>query len=270
MLSRALAAVPILAALTVAVLPAQSATDARWLAQCREHWDDWGAKQCEVRVVPLAAGGTIGVDPGPNGAVAVEGWARDSIAVHARIETHAAAEEEALALARELRIVTSGTTIRASGPSAGHRRSWGVSFVIYAPRRSDLRLDTHNGPIAVRDVTGHMTLEAYNGPLSLDGVGGDVHAHTVNGPLDVVLTGARWDGAGLDAETTNGPVHLAIPEGYAAQLELGTVNGPMNVAFPLTITIQGRVGRRITTTLGAGGPPVRVVTTNGPVDIVRN
>lgn len=69
-----------------------------------------------------------------------------------------------------------------------------------------MRLDTHNGPIAVRAVTGRMTLQADNGPVSLDGVGGDVPARTINGPLHVVLTGARWDGAGLDAETTNGPV----------------------------------------------------------------
>ncbi len=270
MVSRALVALPILAALTVAVLSAQSATDARWLSQCREHGDEWRVTHCEVRVVTLAGGGTIAVDPGVNGAVAVEGWARDSIEVHARIETHAAAEDAAVALAREVRIVTSGTTIGASGPKAGHRESWGVSFVLYAPRRSDLRLDTYNGPIAVRDMTGRMTLQAHNGPVSLDGVGGDVHAHTVNGPLHIVLTGARWEGARLDAETTNGPVHLAIPEGYGAELELGTVNGPMSVAFPLTITIQGRIGRRITTTLGAGGPPVRVVTTNGPVEVGRH
>jgi hypothetical protein len=95
--SRAFAAVPILAALTVTVLAAQSAADARWLSQCREHWDEWRVQHCEVRIVTLAAGGTIGVDPGPNGAVAVEGWERDSIEVHARIETHAAAEEAAVA-----------------------------------------------------------------------------------------------------------------------------------------------------------------------------
>ncbi len=145
-----------------------------------------------------------------------------------------------------------------------------MSFVIYAPRRSDLRLDTQNGPIGVRDVAGRMALTAYNGPVSLDGVSGDVRARTTNGPIDVTLTGERWEGAGLDAETTNGPVELAIPESYSAKLEFGTVTGPMTVAFPLTVTIQGRVGRRITTTLGAGGAPVRAVTTNGPVEIRRN
>jgi len=221
---------PVLLALCVRVLDAQSAADARWIAQCRDHSGDWQVKHCEARVVTLAKGGAITVDPGENGGVTVEGWTRDSIEVHARR----------------------------------------VSFVIYAPRRSDLTLDTHNGPICVRDVTGRMALTAYNGPVSLDGVGGDVHARTTNGPIDIELTGERWEGAGLDAETTNGPLELAIPESYSARLEFGTVNGPMSVGFPLTVTIQGRVGRRITTTLGAGGAPVRAVTTNGPVEIRRN
>jgi len=141
---------------------------------------------------------------------------------------------------------------------------------VFVPRRSDLKLDTYNGPIAVTEVSGRMTVTAYNGPVALRAVGGDVHARTTNGPLDIELTGARWDGMGLDAETTNGPVDLTIPEGYSAQLEFGTVNGPMTVEFPLTVTIQGRVGRRITTVLGQGGPTIRAVTTNGPVAIRRN
>jgi len=45
------------------------------------------------------------------------------------------------------------------------------------------------------------------------------------------------------------------------------VNGPMNLAFPLTVTIQGHMTNRIHTTLGDGGAPVRVVTTNGPLTI---
>ena len=44
----------------------------------------------------------------------------------------------------------------------------------------------------------------------------------------------------------------------------------MTVEFPLTVTIQGRLGRRITTPLGKGGPTIQAVTTNGPVAIRRN
>ncbi len=253
-----------------ASLRSQSAADARWMAQCRDRDDAWRAKACEVRVTSLAKGGVVTVDPGRNGAVAVEGWDRDSIEVHARIEAEGATDADAAALARGVKIMTSGTTIGAEGPEAGRRQSWSVSFVVYVPRQSDLKLDTYNGPIGVRDVTGRMTLTAYNGPISLTGAGGDVRARTTNGPLDIELVGKHWEGTGLDAETTNGPVSLAVPDDYSAQLEFGTVNGPMTVGFPLTVTIQGRVGRRISTRLGSGGVPIRVVTTNGPVEIQRH
>jgi hypothetical protein len=83
----------------------------------------------------------------------------------------------------------------------------------------------------------------------------------------VELSGTQWDGAGLDAETVNGPVTLTVPSGYNAELETGTVNGPFTSDVPITMTIRGRVGRPFIGTLGQGGPPVRVLTTNGPVRI---
>jgi DUF4097 and DUF4098 domain-containing protein YvlB len=85
----------------------------------------------------------------------------------------------------------------------------------------------------------------------------------------VKLTGARWEGAGLDAETMNGPADLRIPEDYNAKIDFGTINGPMSVGFPLTVTINGRITDRISTTLGTGGAPIRVVTTNGPMTVRR-
>ena len=56
---------------------------------------------------------------------------------------------------------------------------------------------------------------------------------------------------------------------YNAELETGTVNGPMSIDFPMTVTLQGRIGRSLTTTLGSGGPPVRVTTQNGPLTVRR-
>ena len=46
------------------------------------------------------------------------------------------------------------------------------------------------------------------------------------------------------------------------------MNGPMMLDIP--VTVQGRLDfHHIATDIGAGGPPVRAVTTNGPVT-VRN
>lgn len=264
-------AASLIAALAPAALAAQVDSE-RWLERCRrDDSDDERSKYCEVRESAMRpVRGSLVVDPGRNGGVAIRGWADDSIAVFAKIQAWAESDDEARELARGVRIVTGDAGIRAEGPSrTGRREGWAVSFEVYVPHRTDLNLATENGPLGVRNVTGRMTLEAHNGPVSLAGVGGSVRARVQNGPLHVELTGTRWDGEGLDAETVNGPVDLEIPEAYSARLETGTVNGPMHTDFPLTVTIQGRVSRRITATLGQGGAPVRVVTTNGPLTIRR-
>lgn len=269
------------AALTLpsAILKAQDSDD-EWLDDCRhdswrhDSWRDTRVKHCEIRETGIRVRGRSGaltVDPGRNGGVQIVGWDRDSIGVTARIQVNARTEDDAQAIARDIRIEAAASTVRAAGPEAtGRNQSWSVSFVVQVPRRSDLSIATENGPLTVRDVTGRMELSTQNGPLALIGVAGDVHARAQNGPLVVKLTGARWDGAGLDAETQNGPADLRIPEGYNATLDFGTVNGPMMVGFPLTVTINGRLTDRISTTLGEGGAPIRVMTTNGPMTVRRH
>ncbi len=238
-----------------------------WLAQCHDHWND-RPRVCVVRETGFhPAGGTLTIDPSENGGVSVSGWDRDSIGVIAKIEAQAGTESAAQAIADGIQIEAAGRGIAARGPETGYRTSWAVSFDVYVPRHTDLSLETVNGPLSVEEVVGAMQLHAQNGPITLRAVGGDVTARVQNGPLSVELTGSRWDGPGLDAESQNGPVSLGIPDGYNARLETGTVNGPMSLSFPLTVTIQGRITNRIHTTLGDGGAPVRVVTTNGPLTI---
>ena len=262
-----------LAALTLAGSAAaqrgRRADNDDWLEHCRENSGrNDHVNYCEVRELGMrATDRPLAVDAGQNGGVAVAAWDRDSILVSARIQAQASSEDEARDIARDIRIETSGGTVRADGPSFGRGRSWSVSFEVFAPERTDLRLDTYNGPIAVDGVSGRMELRAHNGPVALDHVGGDVHARTTNGPLRIKLDGRRWQGAGLDAETTNGPVVLVIPGDYSARLETGTTNGPMSIDFP--ITVQGRLSNHLSLELGSGGPPVRAITTNGPVTVRR-
>ena len=273
----------VLFALTAVPGPVRAQDDERderdnhdeWLDDCRRGDFGWRRRDrqyrhCEMRDAGISKPqGALRVDPGRNGGVGVRAWDRDSIDIVAKIQVQAGSEEEAEQLAREIRIVTSGGTIRAEGPSTSGDDWWSVTFDVYAPRNMDLDLATENGPLSVHGMSGSMSLSAHNGPVALHGVSGDVHARVRNGPLSVVLSGNRWEGVGLDAETVNGPVVLTIPDGYSAKLETGTVNGPMSVDFPMTVTIQGRLSHRINTTLGSGGAPVRVVTTNGPLVIKR-
>ena len=96
---------------------------------------------------------------------------------------------------------------------------------------------------------------------------GDVEGHTTNGGIDVDLDGTSWQGGGLDVETTNGGVRLAIPAQYNAHLETGTTNGNVRIDFP--VTMQGRIDRSFSTDLGSGGATLRVHTSNGGVRITK-
>ena len=242
---------------------------ARWLANCRDDGDDDRVRYCEVRDTRLRAG-TRGfdVDASPNGGVAVIGWDGDSVLLRAFVEAQAPTEAEARDLARQVRVTADGATIGAEGPKSlfGHGRSWSVSYELFVPRRTDVTARSQNGPVSARGVSGRLDLATQNGPVTFRDVGGDARGRTQNGPVTVQLSGSKWDGRGLDAQTANGPVTLTIPDGYSARLETGTVNGPMRVEFP--ITVEGRINRQIETTLGAGGPTIRAMTTNGPV-VVR-
>lgn len=237
----------------------------RFMRNC----DDWGGRRerhCEVRDTTMRlAGSTLIVDGRDNGGVTVYGWDRNEIRVRALIQTNADSRQEAEALAREIRVHTDGDRVRADGPESRRYQSWSVSYEVWAPRRLNLRAEAHNGGIGVENLDGRIELHTVNGGISLRDVSGDVRAETTNGGVTARLGGTTWNGRGLDLETTNGGVNLEIPNGYNAELETGTVNGGMNIDFP--ITVQGFIGRRITTRLGNGGPRVRAITTNGGVRI---
>ena len=268
---RWLGAMMVVGTLVAAPLAAQE-SDEEWLARCREQGDsDWEGRRserfCEVRVERLRPPGRLVVDGSQNGGVAVRGGEGDGVVVHARISAQDETRAGAEALARRVRVATAGDRVHASGPDREGRRQWWVSYLVEVPRRQDLEVTAHNGGVDVRGVAGELALETHNGGMSLTDVGGDVRARTHNGGLRVALAGRRWEGRGLDAETRNGGVQLEIPDGYAARLETGTVNGGLQTDIP--ITVQGRVGRRLSTDLNGGGPTIRATTHNGGVRIRR-
>ena len=237
---------------------------------CRDN--GWGDRDydrhCEVRESTLPAG-PLNVDAGQNGGISIEGWDRNEIRVRAIVQASSREDGSARTLASQVQISAGGGRVYATGPENVRRQSWSVSYRINVPRKNDLDLRASNGGITITGVTGNMRFDTTNGGVRLNEVGGRVNGETRNGGLNVTLSGSRWDGEGLDVETSNGGVNLLIPDGYNAELETRTVNGGLRIDFP--ITVQGELTGRngLTTTLGSGGPLVRVRTTNGGVTIRR-
>jgi hypothetical protein len=247
--------------------------EAQWVRADADGWceEEWGGRDqdrfCMALEADFSDPGRVVIDGGMNGGVSVEGWARDRVEVRAKVWANAPTAERAEEIANAVELRMDGGRLSADGPDTGRRESWGVSWEVRVPRATDLDIETHNGGVSVVDVRGDIRFAALNGGVRLQGVAGDVVGRTTNGGLDIELDGDNWQGEGLDVETTNGGIKLSVPADYSAQLETGTVNGGFDVDFP--VTVRGRIGRRLSTTLGEGGPTIRAVTTNGGVHIRR-
>ena len=240
--------------------------DQGWTQPCHNE-SDRRVTHCEVREFPYSRSKRpVAIDGGDNGGMTVMGWDRDEVRMIYRVTTRARTEDRARALAEEVQLELAKGVVRPSGPETTANESWNIEIKAWVPRASDLALSTHNGPLGLRDVHGRMDLNSINGPVSLVDLGGAVQARVQNGPLHVALAGSRWLGTGLDAEAENGPLNLVLPADYSARLVTGTINGPW--AFDYAIKANPR-NAWIFTTLGKGGPPVRVVTTNGPFRIAE-
>lgn len=263
----------LLAVAALAQTAAAQRSGQEWVEQCRRNnnRNNNRVTHCETREVRIPARGSLSVDAGRNGGVSVRTHEGRDIVVQARVQTYARNDAAARQIAQGIRVNTDGT-IRATGPDREGREGWAVSYEILVPARTNLEVEAHNGPIAVSNVSGNIDLRTENGPLTLNELAGDVEARTQNGPVTVTLAGRRWNGEGLDVETVNGPVTVRMPRGYGAHLESSTVHGPINAPGNLRPQRRERwsPGGRISADVNGGGPTIRAVTTNGPVNIQEN
>jgi DUF4097 and DUF4098 domain-containing protein YvlB len=236
------------------------------------HSSDRLAHYCSMQEQMLAPGrGAVNIDPGVNGGVTVKGWTQSQVLVRARIDAYAPSDSEARALVSQIRFASGGTgAIRGEGPAGDDGHHWSIAYEVFVPQQSDVEAHAHNGGIKVQDVRGTMHLETTNGGLHLARVAGDVSGRSVNGGLEIELTGDHWDGRGMNVETTNGGVHLKIPDNYSAHFEAETVNGGVKADFPMIL--HGNLtnaAKQLSFQTGSGGVTLRAVTTNGGVTLSR-
>ncbi|NOT46223.1 MAG: DUF4097 family beta strand repeat protein [Acidobacteria bacterium] len=237
---------------------------------CSNNWSN-GDKisTSDLREMTIPATGSLAVDGGRNGGVAVKGENRSDVAIRACVQAWGVSDEAARAIAASIRIGTSGV-VKADGPEEG----WSVSYEARVPNNTNLKLTAHNGGISISAVDGNLEFETMNGGVSLMNVAGDVRGRTTNGGVTVSLSGNTWKGNGLDVSTTNGGVNLNVPESFAANIEASTVNGGFKSDIPaLNVTTEDNKGgwanrtRQVNTAINGGGAPIKLTTKNGGVRI---
>ena len=241
-------------------------------------FDDRDAVYAEERAAIPASGRPLRVEAAENSGVFVREADRADFDV---VLCKAAPTDEALS---QIALTRSGDQVSAKGPSD---EEWTGHLIVTAPRGASLDVSasngpitllglsgrvqarTQNGPISARATTGQLDLEAENGPISFEGEKGTSKLRTQNGPIGVTLGGHSWEGEGLDARAVNGPVSLAIPEGYASA---AVVESAGRSPFQCRGSACGAArktwdddGRRIE--VGEGPVLVRLATVNGPVSV---
>src|ERR1700722_9381247 len=183
------------------------------------------ARSCEIREQSVAAIGVLNVDAGQNGGATVKGWSRNEVLVRTRVEGWAGTDADARAMGSQVYVDTSGGHVQAHGPASANHSGWSVSFEIFVPQATSLKLKAVNGGISVSDIRGSLRFDATNGGINLKRLAGDVTGSTVNGGVNLELTGTTWEGGQVQVTTRNGGVNISVPETYSAHFHAETSNG---------------------------------------------
>jgi hypothetical protein len=256
-----------MAALVAGGLPAQAGAQS-WQGDWCEETDLRRNQLCEVRAMSLSPrDGHLAVNAG-NGGIRVESWSGDEVRVLARVLTRSRSERAARDLADQVEVRTAPGSVSSHGPRTRSGSSWSVSFRVLVPEGTALELRTSNGGITVAGVRGAVQAQTTNGGVRLEDTAGRVRARTTNGAITTTVSRPLAASDAMELRTTNGSIRIGLPEGISARIEASTTNGRISTDFP--ITMQGQIGRRLSGTIGEGGPEIRATTTNGGIRITRN
>ena len=136
-----------------------------------------------------------------------------------------------------------------------------VDFEVRVPARVRAIGRTVNGSISAHGLTADAEAYTVNGSIHI-ATRGVAAASTVNGSIEAELgTSPREP---LEFQTVNGGIKVTLPGDTGAELRASTVNGDIDSELPVT-SYRRLSHRRLTGTIGKGGPQLRLTTVNGDI-----
>lgn len=217
------------------------------------------------QVYPLQAGGVVALG-NVNGGVQIEGWDRQQVEVHA-VKTalhdgddlnmvHIDVESDGNQLAVNTRYPT-GTGVQVT-----------VEYLIRVPYRLRwVEVQTVNGDVHVRGITGAGSLNSVNGNVEVLDAEGRFSAKTTNGDVRLQMKSLP-DGDPVSLTTVNGSVVLSLPERVNADVRVVNRNGDFKSDFPME-TLGAYTSSRFSGRLGSGGGEIFMSTVNGAIRLVN-
>lgn len=229
---------------------------------------DVEAKDEWTRSYPISATGSLSI-ANTNGRTTVEATDTDTIEVTAERIVKASTEEAAKEQLALFEMNESVTDDRVSIDTANQGLTIGMSrrvnYTVRVPRGVAVTLRATNGDILATGIGGVFEASTTNGRITGVELSGSASASTTNGV--VALTMAAIVEGGVRAETTNGTVTVTLPRDANATLTAQVNNGAISHEN-LDLEVIESSRRRLDGRLGAGGPEIRVRTTNGAVRLI--
>ena len=220
------------------------------------------AEDTWTRSYTIAAGGLLDVS-NVNGRIEVTATDDGKVEVRAERSARGQTIEAAKENLQRIEIVEEAASDRVRIETRHPRmRSGGteVKYFIKLPRNLRVRLNTVNGHVEV-DGVGRAILNTVNGPINGRRLTGGAEAETVNG--GVHLEFASLD-EGLKVETVNGGIEIGVPASAKADISARWTNGGIEVNGLQVETLE-KERRRFTGRMNGGGARIDIETTNGGI-----
>lgn len=170
----------------------------------------------DARDVMLGEGANLRVRAGEEGGVWVNGWdkpyARVTVCKYGVGMTAALAERSL----RVINVTSRDGEVVTGGPEVTADQVWWAHMIVRVPKNANVEIASHNGGIAIRNVSGRVTARAVNGGISLASASGEHRLATENGGIRLDRISGR-----VEADSRTGPISLrlrglaSLPEIYA-------------------------------------------------------
>jgi hypothetical protein len=238
-----------------------------------------------------------------NGRTRIVGEERDDVEVEVHRVARAESEEGAKRLLEDIQVQSTGQPssleLEIVTPGRWNRRGR-ADLEVRVPRQLTVEVSASNGrvgvygiraPVSVRssngkvrledligdaDVTatnavvscrclrGRLTARSSNGNIKLEEHRGSVDASTSNGLISVEVEELTSEGVHL--ATSNGRILLELPDEVDGDVDLRVDNGVIRNSRTLCRCTRDTTGR-VRGTLGGGGTPIRLRTSNGSISL---
>jgi DUF4097 and DUF4098 domain-containing protein YvlB len=217
---------------------------------------------------PLAEKGAVSLD-NINGAVHITAWDRPEVKVDA--VKHAKTAEYLKKISIEVKADNDSVRIQTRLPDStpGQNQSGRVEYQVMVPSQARLdKVSNVNGAIELKEIGGDTKASTVNGALTAHQVSGSGSYNSVNGSIEVMMSKADFS-KGLALETVNGKMALSLPANANAHVKVDTLNGSIHTDFDLVVKKNFPVGKNLEGQLGNGGPPVKLHSVNGSIQIKK-